>query len=204
MKATGKLSTGVAQVRKTRPFASISTTLSGCKGFASVGGSRVSRTTATWPHGWPSTSTTSFMPATSPSAQSKISTGALPSAGKASKHKLKAATGAFLADILLFARPSVTGRSYAYPSVRSPSDPGHHRNPIPDCGPCTVKTEVDLAEVGCGEGCLRLTCNRGAVVEDHAAAGEISRAIRLPLAISATRRSYAAWRFSQDRASPPK
>src|SRR5690606_4806529 len=84
----------------------------GCKGFASVGGSRVSRTTATWPHGWPSTSTTSFMPATSPSAQSKISTGALPSAGKASKHKLKAATGAFLADILLFARPSVTGRSY--------------------------------------------------------------------------------------------
>ena len=112
MKATGKLSTGVAQVRKTRPFASISTTLSGCKGFASVGGSRVSRTTATWPHGWPSTSTTSFMPATSPSAQSKISTGALPSAGKASKHKLKAATGAFLADILLFARPSVTGRSY--------------------------------------------------------------------------------------------
>jgi hypothetical protein len=38
----------------------------------------------------------------------------------------------------------------------------------------------------------------------HAAAGAISRAMRFALAISATRKSYAACKFSHERASPPK
>jgi len=38
----------------------------------------------------------------------------------------------------------------------------------------------------------------------HVVAGAISRSMRFALAISATRRSYAACKFSHERASPPK
>jgi hypothetical protein len=42
------------------------------------------------------------------------------------------------------------------------------------------------------------------MIGNHAAAGRISRSMRLAFAISATRRSYAACKSSHQRASPPK
>jgi hypothetical protein len=51
---------------------------------------------------------------------------------------------------------SAPGRSYAYPSVRFPFRPGNDRNPVPDCGPCTVKTDPN-PPVGFPQSCPTLS-----------------------------------------------